>query len=99
MTTNEIQIKSIAHGRSAFVIEDETNRLAEMEFSVKNGVMTVYHTEVAKELKGQGVATRLLDEMVAYARNNKVNVVPLCPFVHAQFKRNPKKYEDIWLRK
>jgi hypothetical protein len=34
--------------------------------------------------------------MVDYARKNKLKVIPLCPYVHAQFKRHPKEYADVW---
>jgi predicted GNAT family acetyltransferase len=34
--------------------------------------------------------------MVDHARKNGLKVIALCPFVHAQFKRHPEQYEDIW---
>jgi predicted GNAT family acetyltransferase len=58
--------------------------------------MTVLHTEVAKELEGKGIAARILDRMAAYARENKLAVVPRCAYVNVQFRRHPEKYNDIW---
>lgn len=84
------------NGRGAFVIQEDGARIAEMEIGISGGNLTVYHTEVAEKLKGQGVATRLLETMVAYARGHNLKVIPLCPFVSAQFRRHPEQYSDIW---
>jgi predicted GNAT family acetyltransferase len=93
---DDIQLKLNDVGRGAFVIEKGGERVAEMEIAIQNGNLTVYHTEVAEALKGKGIASNLLFTMVAYARENKLKVVPLCPYVLAQFKRHPEQYEDIW---
>ncbi|RYG04616.1 MAG: N-acetyltransferase, partial [Chitinophagaceae bacterium] len=45
---------------------------------------------------GKGLAKELLNTMVAYARANRLKVVPLCPYVHAQFKRHPEDFADVW---
>jgi predicted GNAT family acetyltransferase len=42
------------------------------------------------------VAQQLLNHMVEYAREHKLKVIPLCPYVLAQFKRHPEKYVDLW---
>ena len=93
---DDIQLKLKDNGQGEFVIEQGDVRLAEMEVAVSNGNLTVYHTEVAEELKGKGIASKLLAKMVAYARENKLKVIPLCPYVLAQFKRHPDQYADIW---
>ena len=94
--TDQIQLKLGANGRGAFVIDDGDKRVAEMEVSIADGNLTVYHTEVSEELKDQGVAGKLLAEMVKYVRENHLMVIVLCPYVHAQFKRHPELYTDIW---
>lgn len=93
---NEIQLRLNDAGHGAFVIENGSERVAEMKIGIQNGNLTVYHTEVAESLKGQGIAQKLLSAMVSYARENKLKVIPLCPYVLAQFKRYPELYEDIW---
>lgn len=93
---DEIKLQLNDAGRGAFVVEKEGERLAEMEISIKDGNLTVYHTEVAEVLKGQGVGAKLISRMTSYARENNLKVIPLCPFVHAQFKRHPEQYTDIW---
>jgi len=93
---NEIILKLDDNGKGAFVIEENNERIAEMAIGISGENLTVYHTEVSEKLKGKGVASQLLTKMVAYARENKLKVIPLCPYVLAQFKRHPEEYADVW---
>lgn len=96
---NPIELKWENDKRGAFVIEEGNERIAEMAVGVSDKNLIVYHTEVSDKLKGQGVAGKLLETMVAYARDHHMKVVALCPYVRAQFERNPEKYNDVWNRK
>ena len=80
----------------AFEIKKDGEVMAEMAFGIQGQNLTVYHTEVSGDLKGKGIASKLLDTMVSYARKNSLKVIPLCPYVLAQFKRRPDEYADIW---
>lgn len=93
---NPIQLKLNDRQRGAFLIEEDNEKLAEMVIGISGKDMIVYHTEVADKLKGQGVAAKLLNEMVSYARSKNLKVVPLCAYVQAQFKRHPDQYADVW---
>lgn len=93
---NDIELKLENESHGAFVIEDGGRRLAEMTIVLSSGNVVVHHTQVAEELQGQGIAGKLLDTMVDYARTNHLKVVPLCPYVQTQFKRRPEKYADVW---
>lgn len=92
----EVQLKLDDNGKGAFVIEEDGKRVAEMVVSVSGENLTVYHTEVADMLKGKGVSTQLLETMVKYVRDKELKVIPLCPYVNAQFRRHKDKYDDIW---
>ena len=93
---NTIQLKLNDQQRGAFVIEEGDERLAEMVIAVIGPRLVVYHTEVAEKLRGEGIASKLLEQMVNYARTHSLKVVPLCPYVLAQFKRHAELYNDIW---
>ena len=92
---NDITLK-LDNNKGAFVIDEAGEQLAEMAIGISGSNLTVYHTEVSDKLKGQGVASKLLSTMVAYAREHNLNVIPLCPYVLAQFKRHPEQYQDVW---
>lgn len=94
----EATLKLNEQNEGAFVIMDGEEQLGEMVLSISGDRLTVYHTEVSPKAEGQGLAKILLQTMVAYARAHQFKVVPLCPFVHAQFKRHPAEYQDIWVK-
>lgn len=47
------------------------------------------HTGVNEDFKGQGVGKQLLLQVVEYARENNLKVIPLCPFAKATFEKSP----------
>ena len=51
---------------NAFEYEKDGNRLAEITWIESDGVMTMDHTYVSDELRGQGVAKKLLEKSEAY---------------------------------
>lgn len=93
---SEIQLKLDGRGRGAFYIEENNEMSGEMVIGISGTALTVYHTEVKPEMEGQGLAKQMLDKMVEYARDKKLQVVPLCEYVHVQFKRHPDEYADVW---
>ena len=92
----EIQLKLNEKNHGGFYIVDGEEKLGEMEISIAGDKLTVHHTEVSPKLEGKGFAKKLLAAMVDYARKSDLKVIPLCPFVNAQFKRHPDEYADIW---
>jgi predicted GNAT family acetyltransferase len=93
---DEIQLSLNPKGHGAFFIEKDGERSAEMVVSVAGQNLTVYHTEVSEKLRGQGVAPRLLKAMTTYVREHGLKVIPLCPYVNAEFRRHPDQFADIW---
>lgn len=75
----------------AFFIEQNGERLAEMTYvwSGENKFI-IDHTEVSDQLKGLGVGKKLVMAAVAYARNNALKIMPLCPFAKSVFDKTPE---------
>ena len=53
------------------------------------------HTGVDDSLRGTGVGKALIERLVADARSEGFTIVPLCPFVKAQFQRHPE-WADVF---
>ena len=92
----EVKLKLDEKGHGHFFILDGEEQVAEMEISISGNDLTVYHTEVSSKAEGKGLAKKLLAAMADHARKNALKVIPLCPYVHAQFKRHPDEYADVW---
>lgn len=93
---DDVKLELNEKGRGQFYIGDPEDKLALMEVGVSGNNLVAYHTEVAPQGEGKGLAKQLLGAMVEYARKHHLMVTPLCAFVHAQFNRHPELYEDIW---
>jgi predicted GNAT family acetyltransferase len=77
-------------GRGAFFVARQGIRLAQMTYSrAGDDLIIIDHTEVHDALQGHGVARRLLDTAVAWARATKTRVIATCPYAKAQFDRDP----------
>lgn len=57
----------------------------------KNFVIT--HVGVYPEHRGQGVAGKIVEAGLQYARQNSLRVVPMCSYAAAYIRRNPRHME------
>lgn len=48
------------------------------------------HTGASDTMRGTGVAPALVDHMIADARSHGFRIIPLCPYVRAQYRRHPE---------
>ncbi len=58
-----------------------------------NNVIEIDHTIVDKEYGGQGIAGKLVDEVVNYARENNLKISSTCWYASKRLK--DEKYKDI----
>jgi predicted GNAT family acetyltransferase len=91
-----VHFKQNEKGQSIFFMEEDGEPIAEMVAGIVGNELTVYHTEVFPKGEGRGLGKELLRAVVEYARMHDLKVIPLCPFVLAQFARYPEQYSDIW---
>ena len=93
----EIKLEESQAKGSVFINEGAGN-LAEMTW-VKGGdtYIIVDHTTVGDSLKGQGIGRKLLDEVIRYARERNLKIMPLCPFVKSVFDK-VEEYGDVLYR-
>jgi predicted GNAT family acetyltransferase len=76
-------------GRGAFFIALQGERFAEMTYSrVDPARVIIDHTQVDERLQGRGVARKLLDAAVAWARATQTRVHATCPYAKAQFEKD-----------
>ena len=57
----------------------------------KNFVIT--HVGVYPEFRGQGVAAKIVEAGLQYAKQNSLRVIPMCSYAAAYIRRNPRYME------
>lgn len=84
-----IEIKQIESGTKGFFgAFDGEIEAGRMSYTfVGSSKMIIDHTEVSELYKGQNIGKRILMELVKYARENKIKVIPLCPFAKSVFNK------------
>jgi uncharacterized protein len=92
-----IKLEPHEHGQSAFRAYEDGKPVGSMIVFISGHTVKAIHTEVDPAQEGKGIAHQLLDAMVAHARENNLQVSPLCPYVLAQFRRHPERYADLWV--
>ncbi|WP_207433819.1 GNAT family N-acetyltransferase [Sabulibacter ruber] len=61
-----------------------------IDYKLRPGVMWVLHTEVPQALEGRGIAGAMSKHVLEYIIAQKLQIVPLCPYMAAYLKRHPE---------
>ena len=64
------------------------------QYKLAPGTITFLHTEVPKELEGQGIGSRLARGALETARARGLKVVAKCPFIAAYIRKHPE-FQDL----
>ena len=86
------------HGptKGRFVMIEDGRELGEMTYSVAGpDKIIIDHTEGFPGSEGKGVGKKLVMAGVAYARAQRLKIIPLCPFAHRLFDRNAVELADV----
>jgi predicted GNAT family acetyltransferase len=88
-----IQHEHAGH-RGAFFLERDGERLAQMTYTVAGSRVIIDHTDVDDRLRGTGTGRKLVEAAVEWARKEKAQLMPLCPFAKSVFDKTPA-YSDV----
>jgi uncharacterized protein len=80
------QIKEGTKGRFSAMDGDKTAGSIYYTF-VGNTRMILDHTEVDDAYHGQSIGKKILMFIVKFARENKIKIIPLCPFAKSVFDK------------
>jgi len=81
--------------KGAFFIVENNQRLAEITFSkAGDKLIIIDHTDVSDQLRGKGAGKQLVAAAVAYAREKKLKILPLCPFAKSVFNK-VTEFQDV----
>jgi len=91
MTTPKVTIeREELNGANEFVLRVDGERLGFLEFTRPEvGVMRIEYVEVSPKLRGSGLGQQLVEKAVAFARETKLKVIPICSYARAVMQRDP----------
>ena len=83
-------MSNITHDTAAqeFYIETPQGK-ATLHYEKKGGALDFHHTFVPPELRGQGLAEKIVAEGFEYAKKTNVKVIPSCPYVMRLVMKKP----------
>jgi predicted GNAT family acetyltransferase len=73
---------------------DADGHIAFSNYKRSDGLLTILHTEVPKELEGRGIGSALVRGLLETARAQGLKVHAVCPFVKSYLDRHPE-YSDL----
>ncbi|WP_386687248.1 GNAT family N-acetyltransferase [Lonepinella sp. MS14437] len=74
-----------------FVLDDNGTKIAELTyFFVDKQTINANHTYVSEVLRGQGMADKLYQALVAFIREKDLNLIPSCSYIARKWERETK---------
>lgn len=84
--TDDIVVRhNSAESRFEVIID---GRLSVADYEIRDGEMVMTHTFVPPELRGRGIAEKLVRTALEHARKEHLRVVPACSYVEIFIRRH-----------
>lgn len=91
-----MKITHDAPNKAFFAYDDDGQQMGTIEYSVTGqGDFSADSTRVSPAYEGRGVARKLADALVEYARQESKGIVPACSYVENLFARQSETYADV----
>jgi predicted GNAT family acetyltransferase len=74
---------------------EENGLMVWATYRVRDGKYQIPHVEAEPPLRGTGAAGRLMEQIVAHARDNQLVIVPRCSYARAWFQRHPEAQDVL----
>ena len=68
--------------------------LSKLDYIKDGKNFVIAHVGVCPEFRGQGIAGKIVQTSLEYARENSLRVIPMCSYAAAYIRRNPQ-YADL----
>ena len=67
--------------------------LSKLDYMQEGKNFVITHVGVHPDHRGQGVAAKIVEAGLQYARQNALRVIPMCSYAAAYIRRNPQHME------
>ena len=79
--------------KSRFIITID-NKEAYVDYNIEQNKMNLYHTYTDPDLRGKGLAAKVVVAALEYAKENNLKIEPGCTYVQSFISRH-KEYEEL----
>jgi predicted GNAT family acetyltransferase len=69
------------------------NNLSKLDYIQDGKNFVITHVGVHPDLRGQGIAARIVQVSLEYAKENSLRVIPMCSYAAAYMRRHPEYAE------
>jgi predicted GNAT family acetyltransferase len=69
------------------------NQLSKLDYLEDGDTIVMTHVGVHPDHRGQGVAAKLTEVALEYAKGKSLRVIPMCSYVATYIRRNPQYAE------
>lgn len=87
-------MNKIQKGNNEFFISSDGKKAAFIQFEEHEKELTITHTIVEEELRGQAIGGKLVDRVAEYARENGKTINPVCSYASHIMNKNDD-YQDV----
>jgi predicted GNAT family acetyltransferase len=84
----EVSVNRTQDGGEFYITVE--GKKATLTFSLRGKELVADATYTPPELRGRGIAARLVEAAIDYSRKNGLNIYPMCSYVVEYFKRRPE---------
>jgi predicted GNAT family acetyltransferase len=82
-------MSTISHDQDANQFTTEVDgHHAELDYTVADGVMTITHTRVPREIGGRGIAAELMRAALQVAADRGLSINPACSYAAAYMRKH-----------
>lgn len=99
---NEMSAENIVHepNLSQFSLKiDDVEEVAFLKYRVidkdGNTVYDLFHTYVPQQMRGRGIAAKMVNHACSFARENNYKIIPSCSYIPVYMKRNPTETDVL----
>lgn len=77
-----------------FIGESKDKKVASLYYEIEEGIFILNSVKVDVALRNHGIAARLVEYAVEYARKHSLAIDPVCSYAQDQFEKYPE-YSDV----
>ena len=83
-------------GKGYFALVIENKIVGQIEVSLAGSELILFDTIVPVKRYLHSIGSRILHEVVEYARMHELKIITVSRYVQRQFSNNPALYADVW---